>query len=153
MKLLKLIFGRLTWQKVVVEVHTEDTDMFVQAALDITDLLWERALAPMYFARYSGPNTPCRVEIKVELGWSKDKYQDLFENIYPWTRVVSVEPVEGSREHAYAYLLSRELRGKGEPLMRDTMHWLFNMSGYSYPQEIRMLCETSAVLIKNMEHM
>jgi len=60
-------------------------------------------------------------------------------------------PFDESPAHAQAYLLSRLLRGKGEELTKDVLHWMLNMSGYSYAQEVRLLAENVAHMAGNIE--
>jgi hypothetical protein len=155
--IIKLLSGRSTaWQKVTVEVSAlglnGDPD-FIALAWSIADAIWDATQAPLYFARYSQPGQMThRIEFKVELNWSREKYAQLLgEEV--WWSVASVEPCDGSVPHAQAYLLSRTLRGLGEPLMRDTVHWLYNMSGYNYAQEARMNCEEAIQMLGIIEKM
>jgi hypothetical protein len=154
-KLFKLIFGRTpTWQKVTLQILTDDLsdDNLVRLAQAAADKLWDLTNAPLFFAKYANPREfEVHVAITIEMNWSVDKYCELFDpQDY---RVVSVEKHGGSDPHAYAYLLSRSLRGTGEFAIKDTTHWLFNMLGYGYASEVRMHCELAASLAHNIYKM
>lgn len=148
---MSLFAKKSAWKKVVVNLWGLENHDLEMCGWDFTDRLWQKTAAPMYFAHYSHPNGEERVEIKVELDWSAQQFEQFFasQNV----RSVTVEDFNGSRAYAQAYLLSRDLRGKGEPLTKDVIHWTLNMAGYAYVQEMRILSEQVAHMAENMEPM
>lgn len=150
------LFGKKSqWKKVSLYVSLTDWADLSLYAWEATDRLWEATKAPMYYARYSEPHsTEGRVEIQVELDWTREQFETLFktDTLAPViNQLVVLKWPAGSLAHANAYLLSRELRGKGEALTKDALHWALNMTGYSYAQELRLLGEQVSVLAGNME--
>ena len=137
------------WRKVILYVGGKDWADFDTFAWDAADRLWQVEQAPMYYARYSDLAGNERVEIQVKTDWTPGQFQSFFEDMD--VNRIEVKACEGSPAHAAAYLLARELKGKGEPLMKDVMHWTFNMAGYSYMQEIRLLGEEVAAMAANLE--
>jgi len=148
-----ILFGnKSAWKRVTIRLWgLDDQHGLHTCGWDFTDRLWEATKAPMFFAHYSSPNGQASVEIKVELDWTTAKFKEFFDG--PSTSSVVVEPFNGSPAHAQAYLLSRLLRGKGEELTKDVLHWTLNMSGYSYAQEVRLLAESVAHMAGNIEKM
>jgi hypothetical protein len=144
------LFGKKSsWKKVVVHLWGLEQHDLQMCGWDFTDRLWKKTAAPMFFAHYSNPNGEARVEIKVELDWSAQQFEQFFasQNVSK----VTVEDFNASPAHALAYLLSRELRGKGEVFTKDVLHWALNMTGYSYAQEMRILAEHIAHMAENIE--
>lgn len=151
---MSLFGSRSGWVQVIIPVWGLDWSELSLLAWEITDRLWSETGAPMYFARYSEPGGFCRIEIKVKLDWSAQRFQGYMQDVgreeidMPGLRV---KDIDGSPAHAQAYLLSRLLRGKGEALTKDVLHWTLNMTGYSYAQEIRIMGEQVAHMADNLE--
>jgi hypothetical protein len=152
-KLLKLFFGRSTktWRKVVIRINATNMLELVSGAWWVSDALWTRTGAPMYFARYSTPGDPVmRVELRIDLQWTKDTFWEFLiksPNAPVTCEVISVEPCEGSIPHAQAWALAMSLRGAGDKSIRETLHWFYNMIGYSYLEEAHMACEHASEMI------
>ena len=129
-----------------------DWKAFDLAVWNLADGASDTLNVPLYFARYSDPLTgDLRVELQLNIEDKSDtEMEDYFHGLKGIVKC-SIVPCDGSFPHAAAYVLSRLLRGKGEPLTKDTVHWLLNMVGYSYPQEIRLHCEAAASMAENME--
>lgn len=150
------MFGKKSyWKKIVVELQTLEPHDLQLCGWDMTDELWKETKAPMFFAHYSDPSGRAWVEIKCDLAWEAVRIDLFFRSTCYWTaqfiKEIRVEPFNESPAHAQAYLLSRELRGKGEALTKDVMHWALNMTGYSYAQEIRLCGEQVSTLASNIE--
>lgn len=150
------LFGKKSnWRKVVVHLQGLEQHDLQLCGWDMTDSLWGETKAPMFFAHYCDPAGNARVEIKVELDWSVTQFELFFRSVRWWSaqyvHSVSVEPFNESPAHAQAYLLARLLRGKGEPLTKDVLHWTLNMTGYSYAQEIKLLAEHVAHMAENVD--
>jgi hypothetical protein len=149
-------FKTSKWKKIVIELQGAQGHDLHLCGRDMTDALWDETHAPMFFAHYSEPLTgKVQVEIKVELDWSHDAIDLFFRRTSLWAaqyvQKVSTSPFNESPAHAQAYLLSRLLRGKGEEQTKDVLHWMLNMTGYTYPQEIKLLGEHVAHLAGNIE--
>lgn len=132
----------------------EDSHDLHVAGWDMTDALWQATKAPMFFAHYSDPSG-VRVEIKAELDWPALHIEAFFRRTSFWSaqfiKNIAVTSFNESPAHALAYLLSRELRGKGEPFTKDVLHWVLNMTGYTYTQEMRILAEHVAHMTGHVE--
>jgi len=148
-------FGsKSSWVRVVIPVWGLDWSELSLIAWEITDRLWSETQVPMYFAHYSEPGGYCRVEIKVKLDWTVQKFQGYMQDFGRMeidVPNVKVSGIDGSDAHAQAYLLARQLRGKGEPLTKDVLHWTMNMTGYSYAQEIRLMGQQVAHFAESLE--
>jgi len=152
---MKLFGKKSAWKKITIElVGLEQQHDLYLCGWDLTDGLWETTKAPMFFAHYSTPGHAW-VEIKTELDWDAARIELFFRSVKFWAaqylQSISVVPFDESPAHAQAYLLSRLLRGKGEELTKDVLHWMLNMSGYSYAQEVRLLAENVAHMAGNIE--
>lgn len=153
---MKLFGKKSAWKKITIElVGLEQGHDLHQCGWDLTDGLWEKTKAPMFFAHYSTPGGKAWVEIKTELDWEAGAIELFFRSTQFWAAQhverVSVTPFNESPAHAQAYLLSRLLRGKGEVMTKDVLHWALNMTGYTYAQEIKLLAEQTAVIAGNIE--
>ena len=145
------IFRKHHWRKVIL--HTSNLDWIDLAAFawNAADRLWQGNNPPLYYASYSDPKTgKQRVEIQIE----SDRELEFYTAFFAGTVVdkVEVSVCEGSPAHAAAYLLARELRGGGEALTEDVIHWTFNMTGYIYLQEVRLHGAMTARLAGYLEH-
>lgn len=154
-KLWRFIIGSpQTWRKVGIHADVRDAFEFTDAAWWLSDALWEKTGRPLYFCRYSIPGgTVARVEIAVEIEWTKEDFQTFFDEHpdKPFNVMVTdIQPCEGSLPHAQAWALASSLRGKGDKTIQDTLHWFFNMMGCSYADELRMLCEQSVTVATNL---
>lgn len=149
---MKLFKKKAGWRLVIIHTDGVYGHDLNRVAWNAADCLCDKMHAPLYFAHYSTPNGESRVEIKVKLTWSLKQFQDFFREEYclAASHRIEVKPFNGSLEHAQAYLLSRELRGKGDVLTSDVLHWLMNMTGYSYAQEIRVLAAHVAAMACNL---
>jgi len=152
---MNLFSKKSAWKKIVVELAGLEQHDLHLCGRDMTDELWKETKAPMFFAHYSNPNGHAWVEIKTELDWDATRIDLFFRSTRFWSaqfiQNVAVTSFNESPAHALAYLLSRELRGKGEVFTKDVLHWTLNMTGYSYAQEIKLLAEHVAHIAGNIE--
>jgi hypothetical protein len=65
---------------------------------------------------------------------------------------VTVERWDGSggEPYAQAFVLARLLRGKGDDHMADVAHWLFNMTGFNYAQEVGLHAKAISIIAGNL---
>ena len=150
------LFNKSKWKKITIELHgLDDSHDLHLCGWDMTDALWQETKAPMFFAHYSDPSGWVQVEIKTELDWDALRIEAFFRRTSFYSaqfiKEVTVVQFSESPAHAQAYLLSRLLRGEGEALTKDVLHWMLNMTGYSYMQEIRLLAEHAARMAENIE--
>ena len=145
------LFTKSKWRKVIIHLGVIEWTELNVVAWDMVDDFWlKHKEPPIYFARYCQPPVgDSRVEIQTEWQGTDLELKKWFEG--PGVLQVEVSTVDGSIPHAVAYLLARQLRGKGEPLTRDTIHWALNMTGYSYNGEVRLLAEQVAIMAANQE--
>lgn len=135
------------WKKIIVYLEGLETHDLQLCGWDMTDQLWQETKAAMYFAHYADMGRTW-VEIKAEITWDTPRIELFLRRTDNWSaqyikdiRVVDFAALTETPAHAQAYLLSRSLRGKGEELTKDVLHWMLNMTGYSYAQEISLLAE------------
>lgn len=139
-----------TWRKLVVKINAANSAEFREAAWWVSETLWNTTRAPMYFARYSLPDGPMRVEVRIDLLWTKRQFKALLAKAPRAPvkcEVISVEKCEGSVPHIQAWALAMSLRGKSNPAIHETLHWFYNMIGCSYLEEVKMACEQATGII------
>lgn len=149
------LFGKKSaWKKVVIELQGLEQHDLQLCGWDMTDALWQETKAPMFFAHYADSSGHARVEIKTELDWDATRIELFFRRTSHYSaqfiQNITVTAFNDSPAHAQAYLLSRLLRGKGEDLTKDALHWALNMAGYSYAQEVKLLAEHIAHMADNI---
>ena len=146
------LFKRSKWRKVIVHLGAIEWEELNVVAWDMVDRFWVEQNKPsLYFARYSEPPAgDSRVEIQTRWDGDPEELVGWFSNIEGVTGV-GLASTDGSEPHTAAYLLARHLRGQGEALTKDTLHWALNMTGYSYTGEIRVLAEQVATMAANQE--
>jgi len=151
---MNIFANKSLWKKVIINLWGLEPHDLQAYGWAFTDKLWLATKAPMFFAHYSDRES-ARVEIKVALDWTLEHFKEFFGTPHEVgasaINSITMEPFGGSPAHAQAYLLSRELRGAGEELTKDALHWALNMTGYSYAQEIRILAEHVAHMAGNLE--
>lgn len=144
------LFGKPDWFKVTIYLGSMTWQELMVISWNIIDDFWvHNEQPPLYYARYTAPGTDSRIEMQVKWRSTAKELEALFHG--PGINRVSVTGCEGSEAHAAAYLLARQLKGKGEPLTKDTLHWMLNMTGYSYVQEVKLLSEQVATMAANLE--
>lgn len=150
----------MNWRKVVITPPPGlsarwNSAEFVRFSQDIADKIYEATgHAALYFAKYHVGGRPetMRIEVQVRVAWPLKKFRQLLEDKSEDSlNVTNVEKTQGSFPHAQAYLLSRQLRAGDAFLLKDTVHWLFNMVGHGYVTEIKMYCESAACMAANLE--
>jgi len=148
-------FNKSAWKKITIELQGLEQHDLNLCGWDMTDALWQETKAPMFFAHYAYPSGHAQVEIKTELDWDATRIELFFRSTSFYSaqfiQNIAVTSFNESPAHAQAYLLSRLLRGKGEAHTKDVLHWMLNMTGYSYAQEIRLLAEHAAHMAGNIE--
>lgn len=144
------LFSKPDWFKVSIYLGCMTWQEMAVISWNIIDDFWaHNGQPPLYYARYTSPGTDSRIEMQVKWGGSAKQLEALFHG--PGINKVYVTGCVGSDAHAEAYLMARQLRGKGEPLTKDTLHWMLNMTGYSYVQEVKLLSEQVATMAANLE--
>jgi hypothetical protein len=146
---LKLFKNKSRWRKVTLYTNGLDGADLELLALQVADRLWLKTGAPLYYARYSKPNGESRIEIQIKVDWLREQFWEFITEAA--NTHIHVEDADGSEAHAQAYLLARQLHGKGDEFTKDVLHWLLNMTGYSYAQEIRLLGEEISAMATNLE--
>lgn len=119
-------------------------------------LLDSALVSKVYFARYSNPHeNTAYVEFKVLPTASDEQIANVLRSYdAPEITTITVELFDGDDAHAEAFRLSRLLRGKGTDHAADVIHWLLNMTGYSYLDEIQLhasAVQHTANLLNRME--
>jgi hypothetical protein len=145
------LFGKSGWRKVIVHLAVAEWKEFDCAVWTMVDDAADMLHAPLFFSRYSDAASGQRVEIQIQTDQPDEKLWTFFTAYGPHVLKVEFAATDGSDVYAAAYALSRKLRGKGEPLTKDVLHFTLNMTGYSYAQEVRLLAEEVAAMAANME--
>lgn len=145
------LFKKPEWFKVTIYLGSMTWQELMVLSWNIVDEFWSNNRQPsLYYARYTSPGTDSRIEMQVKWPGDAKELEALFSG--PGiNRCVVAGHNEGSEAHAAAYLLARQLKGKGETLTKDTLHWMLNMTGYSYVQEVKLLSEQVATMAANLE--
>jgi len=114
-----------------------------ETACALTD---EGYASKLYYCRYMSATTRC-VEFKLLPACEDDKLLEFLRGKQD-VRDVTVEPWDGSGGDVYAqaFALARMLRGKGDEHVGDVAHWLLNMTGYSYVQELQFYARGTATV-------
>lgn len=146
------LFGpkKTKWRKVIIYLAPMTWQELTVVSWNIVDEFWQNNKQPLlYYARYNSPGSESRIEMQVEWEGTEDELAACFYG--PGINGSASTGCDGSPAHAAAYLMARQLWGKGEPLTKDTLHWMLNMTGYSYVQEVKLLSEQVATMAANLE--
>ena len=142
------------WRVIRVHVLMDSKQMSAYAFLTASVLLDEQKVSKVYFASYSNPHAGTTyVEFKVLPRVSDEELKAHLGAYGPEIHAIDIQPFEGSDAHAQAFLLARTMRGSGGEQINDVVHWLLNMNGFSYLDEIKLHSHASHQLADNMQKM
>lgn len=148
------IFKKRRWRVVRVSVLMDTTQMNVYAFNTACDLLDKEMASKVYFARYGDPHAGTTyVEFKLMPLVPDEELDTFLRDHGPEIHTVEIQPFEGSDAHAEAFVLARMLRGTGEEQISDVVHWLLNMTGYGYMDEVKLHSRSSYQIAETMNKM
>jgi len=149
------IFKKKAWRVVRVNVLMDSLTMDAFAFNTAGTLLDNKLASKVYFARYGDPHANTTyVEFKL-VPLVPDKELETYLRLTYETEVsaVDIQPFEGSDAHAEAFVLARMMRGTGDDQIADVVHWLLNMTGYSYMDEVKLHSRSTYQIADSMNKM
>lgn len=149
------IFKKKHWRVVRVSVLMDSLQMNTYAFETACALLDRELVSKVYFARYGDPHAGTTyVEFKV-VPLVPDKELETYLKLAYENEVsaVDIQPFDGSDAHAQAFLMARLLRGSGDEQIADVVHWLLNMTGYSYMDEVKLYARSTHQIASTMAKM
>lgn len=148
------IFRKKQWRIIRVSVLMDSFQMNTYAFDTACALLDKELASKVYFARYGNPHAGTTyVEFKL-VPLVSDEHLDTFLRDHgPEIANVEIFPFNGSDAHAQAFLMARLLRGQGDEQIADVVHWMLNMTGYSYMDEVKLFARSSFQIADTMNKM
>jgi len=126
-----------------------DTDMshedYCRWALETGKALREHFGEPLFFARYSD-HLSKRVAFQIKNVKITPELREWFDR--PDILSATFKKCGGSDKHAKAFELACVLEGAGEEQIGDVLHWLMNMTGYHYGDELLFYTQRSVALTR-----
>jgi len=140
------LFTKSTWRLVRAHVQMTAAEMESFGFETACELVDQGYASKLYYCRYLLPEIRC-VEFKL-LPLREDRVLREFLRGMQDVTEVTVEPWDGSggEPYAQAFVLARLLRGKGDDHMADVTHWLFNMTGFNYAQEVGLHARAISII-------
>lgn len=148
------IFKKKHWRVVRVNVLMDTNQMNVYAFDTACALLDKSLVSKVYFARYGDPHAGTTyVEFKVAPLVPDEELETFLRDYGPEIHTIETKPFDGSDAHAQAFLMARLLRGQGDEQIADVVHWLLNMTGYGYMDEVKLHSRSSYQIADTMNKM
>lgn len=114
--------------------------------MEITSTFEERhgGKPPLYFARYTEDNT---IRISVLTHQDNKSLRRHFRGLGVHKLKIT-ERGGGSWEHCHMFQVAKHLFPKTPEAIMDVIHWLHNMCGYTYMQEVTNYQELSSMFMR-----
>lgn len=140
------LFSKPKWRIARVHVLMDASEMDAFGFETACALADEGYAAKLYYCRYMSREMRC-VEFKL-LPMCEDSVLVNYLRAKQDVSSVTVEPWDGSGgdPYAQAFILARLLRGKGDEHLVDVLHWMLNMTGYNYAQELGLHAQATTVI-------
>lgn len=133
------IFKKHLWRIIRVSVLMDSDQVNTYAFNTATDLLDKKLVSKVYFARYGTPRAGTTyVDFKLVPSVPDAELEAYLFTRGPEIHTIETMPFEGSDAHAQAFLLAQQLRGSGDDNIAVVLHWLLNMTGFSYTDEVKL---------------
>ena len=154
MKQKSRTFKKRWWWIIVEFGHV--TDLHVGIAL-MDHLITSQVVEKGYYCRYTDKRP--RIEIKCLTDRSQTDIRDSIKSActlcgYVLPRKIKFNSFVGSDAHALATFvvltLSEQNHLKDASVLRDVIHWMYNMCGFSYAQELESSLQQAHLCFTNL---
>lgn len=138
------LFSKSKWRLVKAHVLMDWKELEAFGFETACELVDKGFATKLYYARYLS-NEARRVEFKLyPMVQDHELEHHLLQK--PDVTEVTVEPFDGSDTYAEAFAMARLLRGQGNKQAGDVVHWMLNMAGYNYIQEVEFYAQSTTVI-------